>query len=251
MLKGSELKRQKFLDALKNSIILGDSLEVMKKLPKGSVDLIITSPPYNLDEELDYGEYVKWQRANLRQMMRLLTDDGAIFYSQIWRVQKGLIQNRNEIVKGFPVRQVIVWQKAGGVNFNPGYFLPTYEVIYLIAKPDFCLAFGANGLGDVWKIAQERRNPHPNPQPVELTDRIVSSTSAKMVLDPFAGSGTAAISALHYKRDYILIDNSPKYCEMAEKRIDGMDWGGYDDTLYQSSFDDLEEYSDDKEISGR
>ena len=68
-------------------------------------------------------------------MMRVLRNDGAIFYNHKWRVQDGLLQDRSDIVAGFPVRQIIIWQRAGGINFNPGYFLPNYEVIYLICKP--------------------------------------------------------------------------------------------------------------------
>lgn len=64
------------------------------------------------------------------------------------------------------------------------------------------------------------KNGHPAPFPVKLIDRIVSSTNAKVVLDPFMGSGTTAISAINYGRDYIGIDVSPEYCEMAEKRIE-------------------------------
>ncbi|HWP79611.1 MAG TPA: site-specific DNA-methyltransferase [Candidatus Acidoferrum sp.] len=236
MLDGGALKRQKTLDGLRGEIICGDALEVMKKLPGGSLDLVMTSPPYNLGDEMPYPEYVKWQRACLRQMLRLIRDDGAIFYSQLWRVQNGLMQDRREILRGMPVRQVIIWKRAGGVNFNPGYFLPTYEVIYLIAKPGFTLAPGANGVGDVWSVTQERRNPHPAPQPVELTDRIVASTSGKLLLDPFAGSGTAAVSALRHGRDYILIDSSKEYCEMAARRLSGNDWGGYDEFTHQESF---------------
>ena len=66
-------------------------------------------------------------------MMRVLKPTGAIFYNHKWRIQKGLLQDRADIVNDFPVRQIIIWQRAGGINFNPGYFLPTYEVIYLIA----------------------------------------------------------------------------------------------------------------------
>ncbi|HWQ50239.1 MAG TPA: site-specific DNA-methyltransferase [Terriglobales bacterium] len=236
MLDGRALKRQKTLDGVLGEIICGDALEVMKKLPAGSLDLVMTSPPYNLGDEMPYAEYVKWQRACLRQMLRLIRDDGAIFYSQIWRVQNGLMQDRREILRGMPVRQVIIWKRAGGVNFNPGYFLPTYEVIYLIAKPLFVLAPGANGIGDVWSVTQERRNPHPAPQPALLTDRIVASTSGKTLLDPFAGSGTAAVSALRHGRDYILIDSAKEYCEMAARRLMGDDWGGYDEFTHQESF---------------
>nr|MCR5208063.1 site-specific DNA-methyltransferase [Eubacterium sp.] len=129
-----------------------------------------------------------------------------------------------EIIKGFPVRQIIIWKRKGGINFNSGYFLPTYEVIYVIAKPAFKLAKGANKLGDVWEIMQEMNNPHPAPFPVELIDRIVSSTNANLILDPFAGSGTTGVSAINNNRDFILIDNSEQYCKLAKNRIDGRKW---------------------------
>jgi modification methylase len=101
-------------------------------------------------------------------MMRVLKEDGAIFYNHKWRVQGGLLQDRNDIVDGFPVRQIIIWQRKVGINFNPGYFLPTYEVIYLIAKPDFKLAPKANAHGDIWEFAQEMKNPHPAPFSIQL-----------------------------------------------------------------------------------
>jgi site-specific DNA-methyltransferase (adenine-specific) len=231
----------------KNKIICGDVVETMRQIPDGSIDLIITSPPYNLknstgngmkdgrggkwanaalqngyshhSDSMPHDEYVKWQRDCLTEMMRLIPDDGAIFYNHKWRVQGGLLQDREDIVKGFPVRQIIIWRRKGGFNFNPGYFLPTYEVIYLIAKPSFRLAQKANSHGDVWEFTQEMNNEHPAAFPVSLIDRIVSSTNAKIVLDPFMGSGTTAISAINHGRDYVGIEISPEYCEMAEKRI--------------------------------
>lgn len=175
---------------------------------------------------MPYDEYCKWQRSCLRQMLRLIPENGAIFYNHKWRVQKGLLQDRSEIVKGFPVRQIIIWKRKGGINFNAGYFLPTYEVIYMIAKPDFKLAQGANKYGDVWEITQEMNNPHPAPFPTELIDRIVSSTNARLILDPFAGSGTTGVAAVNNNRDYILIDNSEKYCELAKTRLEGGNWNG-------------------------
>ena len=111
-------------------------------------------------------------------------------------------------------------RRKGGINFNPGYFLPTYEVIYLIPKPDFKLAPKANAYGDVWEFTQEMKNEHPAPFPVALIDRIISSTKAKIVLDPFMGSGTTAIVAMGLKRHFIGIELSPDYCEMSEKRIE-------------------------------
>lgn len=231
-----------------NKIINGDCLDIMQKMPSESVDLIVTSPPYNLKNSTGNGmklntktgkwagaalqngyshhndcmphkEYVKWQNNCLQEMFRLIKNDGAIFYNHKRRVQNGLLQDRDDILKGLPVRQIIIWKRAGGINFNPGYFLPTHEVIYLIPKLNFKLVPKANAYGDVWEFVQEMRNPHPAPFPLALVDRIISSTNAEIVLDPFMGSGTTAIAALNNDRKYIGIELSQEYCDMAENRI--------------------------------
>ena len=230
-------------------VLQGDCLSVMGEMEDGSVGLVLTSPPYNLrnttggwpstghggfsmwrnaalregyaehDDNMPHDEYVEWQRACLAEMMRLIPDDGAIFYNHKWRVQAGLLQDRADIVDGFPVRQVIIWQRQGGMNFNDGYFLPTYEVIYLIAKPDFRLAKRANYATDVWSIPQESGTEHPAPFPLALAQRVVASTDAKVVLDPFCGSGTACVAAMLEGRDYIGIELTEEYCEMARQRL--------------------------------
>ena len=203
-----------------NKIICGDCLSVMKQMPDECLDLVVTSPPYNLknstgngmkdgrggkwknaalvngyshhNDNMPHEEYVQWQRDCLWEMFRLIKNDGAIFYNHKWRVQGGLLQDRQDIVSEFPVRQIIIWRRKGGINFNPGYFLPTYEVIYLIAKPEFKLAPKANAYGDIWEFTQEMNNIHPAPFPVALINRIISSTLAQLILDPFSGSGTTA-----------------------------------------------------------
>lgn len=232
-----------------NQIICGDVLDVLAHTPDESFDLVVTSPPYNLKnstgngmkdgrggkwanaalqdgyshhhDAMPHDEYVAWQRAVLTHLLRVIKPDGAIFYNHKWRVQAGLLQDRSDIVEGFPVRQIIIWQRKGGINFNPGYFLPTYEVIYMIAKPDFRLAKGANKHGDVWQFAQERKNPHPAPFPLDLILRVISSTTAETVLDPFMGSGTTALAAQMLERTYTGIEISPEYCDLARQRIAG------------------------------
>lgn len=232
-----------------NSIIVGESLEVMKTIPDGSIDLIVTSPPYNIrqstgggfrgtseagkwksagliegynthTDDMPHEEYVEWQHACLSEMFRIIPDDGAIFYNHKWRVQDGLMQDRQDIVDGFPLRQIIIWQRAGGINFNEGYFLPTYEVIYLICKPDFKLAPKGNAHGDVWQIPQDLNNEHPAPFPMEIPERIISSTTAKTVLDPFMGSGTTGVAAVRNGRNYVGIEISPEYASGAMQRIE-------------------------------
>lgn len=228
-----------------NRIVQGDAVEVMKRLPDGCIDLVVTSPPYNLrnsaggglhrggiwknpnladgydgyTDQLPHAEYVAWQRACLAEMLRLIPEDGAIFYNHKWRVQKGLLQDRADILQGFPVRQIIIWWRKGGINFSRSFFLPTYEVVYLIAKPKFRLLPKASNVGDVWAIGPEQQNPHPAPFPVELAERIIRATDAKTVLDPFMGSGTSAVAAVNAGRTYVGIEQSARYVEMAETRL--------------------------------
>jgi len=171
------------------------------------------------DDNMPNDLYAKWQHECLLEMLRLVKDDGAIFYNHKWRVQNGLFQGRQDIVYDVPLRQIIIWKRKGGINFNAGYFLPTYEVIYLIAKKDFKLAPHANRYGDVWEIKQEQKNGHPAPFPVELIYRIISSTNAQIILDPFMGSGTTAVVAAGLNRQFIGIEKSEKYCNMAEMRL--------------------------------
>jgi len=239
----------KYPDDFINKFICGNSLQVMKEIPNNSIDLIVTSPPYNIrntsgggmstigtknskwpvaalsegysnhTDNMPHDEYVQWQRDCLTEMFRIIPDDGAIFYNHKWRVQNGLLQDRSDIVEGFPVRQIIIWRRRGGINFNDNYFLPTFEVIYMICKPKFKLSKKACSRGDVWDIGQELSNEHPAPFPVELPERIISSTNAKTILDPFMGSGTTALAAKKLHRDFVGIELSPKYVKMAEKRI--------------------------------
>lgn len=175
----------------------------------------------NYGDCMPHNDYVAWQRNCLAQMMWVIKEDGATFYSHKWRVQNGLLQYRHDIVKDFPVRQIIIWSRKGGINFNKGYFLLTYEVIYLIAKSKFVLAPKANNYGDIWEFTQDMKNPHPAPFPKELVERIIGSTTAKIVLDLFIGSETMAIVTKKLKKSFIGIDISPDYCAMAQKRLNG------------------------------
>lgn len=231
-----------------NKIICGDSLEVMRKIPDQSIDLVVTSPPYNLnirktfkntdnwkgkwnnsklqsegyDNHSDYmpeNKYILWQKEILKECYRLIKNDGAIFYNHKWRVQHGLFQQRLELVENLPLRQIIIWKKAGGINFNEGYFLPTYEVIYIIAKPDFKLAPKINRYGDVWEITQEKGNWHPAAFPVGLASRCVESTKGNLILDPFSGSGTVPVACKILGKNYIGIEISQNYCDKSIERI--------------------------------
>jgi site-specific DNA-methyltransferase (adenine-specific) len=109
----------------RNQFLCGNTVDIMRTLPAGSIDLVVTSPPYNLKNSTGNGmkdgrggkwknarlvngysnyndcmphdDYVAWQRECLTEMMRVLKDDGAIFYNHKWRVQAGMLQDRHDI----------------------------------------------------------------------------------------------------------------------------------------------------------
>ena len=234
------------LAAWTGRVHLGDCLEAMRRMPPESIKTVVTSPPYNIkqstghglerppggwwkapglvqgydshDDAMPHDEYVDWQRECLAEMWRLLRPDGVIFYNHKWRVQGGLLQDRQDIVSGFPVRQIIIWERSGGINFNPGYFMPNYEVIYVIPRPEFVVAEGREW-GCVWRMHHAIDNPHPAAFPVELPDRCIRSSGEGVVLDPFMGSGTTALAAISNGQDWVGIEKSASYVRDAETRI--------------------------------
>lgn len=238
----------------------GDCGDVLPTIEAGSVDLVFTSPPYNLgvttgggfplghyaaDAPLSkrgghgkwsggalaagYGAYLDamppadyeaWQRSILTECWRTLSDSGAIFYNHKPRVQGGELWTPLSLNPGLPVRQIIVWARAGGVNFSPAFYVPTHEWIVVFAKPAFRLkSKGASGVGDVWSVSQEANPDHPAPFPESLPLRAIETTPSRVVLDPFAGIGTTLTAAKRLGRKAIGIELNEHYCEVAARRL--------------------------------
>lgn len=240
----------------------GDCLEVMRSMPGGVFDLVITSPPYNLGttagggfadvrkypgmkmgkwsgasknggiaygydthhDSLPHEEYVAWQKDCLLEMWRLIGDSGAIFYNHKPRHFGGRLVTPFEYNPGLPVRQVVIWARAGGINFAPTHYVPTHEWIVVFAKDGFRLKNkGASGVGDVWNIPQQSDPEHPAPFPLAIPRRIIETTGARSVLDPFAGSGTTLRAAMLERCEATGIELSPRYCDIIRRRVQAAD----------------------------
>lgn len=228
----------------------GDNRDVLPRLDPG-FDLTFTSPPYNLgvgagggfkgikrdhkskwdggkladgydthDDRMPYPEYVAWQRGVLAECWRLLSATGAIFYNHKPRVQNGIVQLPTELNPGLPVRQIVIWTRAGGINFSPDFYLPTHEWIVIYAKPDWALkSKGASGVGDVWYAPQESNTPHPAPFPLKLPATAIETTAPRRVLDPHAGWGTTLLAAKLAGVQGVGIEKSERYCELIATRL--------------------------------
>ena len=236
------------LDDKINKIHNMDCLEGMRQLPSRVINLVVTSPPYNISHKInntgkwkntDFGDgydlhgddmpedkYIEWQQECIREMLRVIKYDGAIFYNHKHHITNGLREKKvYKIVDPFPVRQEIIWYKGHGQNFKKESFVAHYEKIFLICNPKFVLD-GEKSIrngGDVWHIPNINKNPHPAPFPEELARRAIASTSAQIIMDPFSGSGTTAVVAKKLGRDYIGFELSPEYVAMSQRRLETLD----------------------------
>lgn len=225
----------------------GDCLDFMSGM-QDAPDLVFTSPPYNKGRRLDgnwsgvptasskgsrfrdgYGvtgdcmepaAYEDWQRTVLRTCWERLSDDGAIFYNHKPRIQNGELWTPLSLNPDLPLRQIVVWDRGGGVNLMPGAFMPASEWLLLFAKRSFrLLTKGHSAIGDVWRIPHERKVAHPAPFPVALPERAISATGAALVFDPFCGSGSTLIAAKRRGRRAIGVEVNRDYCDLAIQRL--------------------------------
>jgi modification methylase len=172
------------------------------------------------DDSMPWADYVAWQHSLLGMLWDRLPDDGAIFYNHKPRVIGAKLWTPLELIPGPVVlRQIIVWARPGGINYNPTAFVPTHEWIMLLAKPAFRLkSKGVSGLGDVWRMTPER-NQHPAPFPVALPSNVLEATTKEGVLDPFMGSGSTGIACVRAGRTFIGIEKDPRHFAQAVERI--------------------------------
>lgn len=242
-----------------NKIYQIDCLEGLKLLDDESIDLIITSPPYNKagfngvhkrsdksdlwNKTIDYDgdvnidnmpeeEYEKWQINVLNECFRVLKKDGSMFYNHKLRVKKNKASFPLEWINktNFIFRQLIIWDRGGSPNLDKCRYIPSTEYIFWLIKQQKNPRFkrGENTLfkSDVWRFQPQKNTKHPAPFPIELPDNIIPNVSQGeriIVLDPFMGSGTVAVSAKKNGCDFIGFDMSQEYVDMANERIKIMD----------------------------
>ncbi len=247
----------------------GDCLEVLPGVT--GVDLVVTSPPYNLgalpwpsighwkpgdsaggkskwrhgadsgdgvlyddhEDAIPWPEYVYWQHQVWRALWATLTDDGAIYWNHKPRVVGTRLWKPDELIPAdLPLRQEVIWARAGGTNYLPTAYVPTHERIYVVAKEAWRLkSKGASGLGDVWRMNQAP-SAHPAPFPIQLPERAIETTAPHLVLDPYAGSGTTLAAAKQAGVRAIGIEKSESYCRMAAARLGSLEHSLASDSLF-------------------
>jgi site-specific DNA-methyltransferase (adenine-specific) len=218
---------------------LGDCLEVMKQLPSESVDLVLTSPPYNLgnthhtgnkrhrayEDNLPEKDYQEWQFKVLQESYRVLKETGSLIYNHKNRIKQGVQISPYEWLfkTDFIIKQEVVWFN-GSQNFDKIRFYPMTERVYWLAKSPKTKLFNAINHHDLfgkedWK-AVGTRGQHTRAFPEKMvSDFLLCFPEAEIVLDPFMGSGTTGVSCKGLNRSFIGIEKNPEYFEIAKERI--------------------------------
>ena len=246
-------KENDFPKEFENKFILGTA-ENMKELPDNSVHLMITSPPYNVskeyDEDLSLKEYLQLLENVFKETYRVLVNGGRACINVANLGRKPYIPLSDYISKmmidiGFNMRGEIIWNKAASASPSTAWgswqsasnpiLRDIHEYILVFSKGDYKREKGKkeNTISkeqfmewtkSIWTMNAEsaRRIGHPAPFPEELPNRLIQLYSFKgdIILDPFMGSGTTAVSALKTHRKFVGYEISQEYIDLAEKRIE-------------------------------
>ena len=246
-----EEQREKELN--KPWLMQGDCLERMKEIPDGSVDLVLTSPPYNMnlrirngkycsrqivkelttkyesfDDNLSMNDYFEFNKKVLTECLRI---SDLVFYNVQF-----LTGNKPALFKllgefSDKVKEFIIWDK---VNAQPaiaaGVMNSQFEVLIVLqnSKPESrsfaCAEFDRGTLSNVWNIKRGKKihKSHGATFPIELAEKVISNFSAEgaKVLDPFLGVGTTGVACKNLKRKFIGIELDENYFKIAQDRIE-------------------------------
>lgn len=242
-----------------NYIKCGDSLELIKDLPNQSINIVLTSPPYNIvrPNSTDRGydlykdgmtneEYILWTRNLFNQFDRVLKENGVILYNLsyggennecMYLVLADLIQNTN-----FTIADTIVWHKTCATpnNVSKNKLTRICEYVFVICRKKEYLTFNSNK--QVIKKRDTGQNIYENiynyviaknndgstdlnkaTYSSELCEKLLniySNSNEDIILDTFMGTGTTAIACIKMFKKYIGFELSQAQVDYANKRIE-------------------------------
>lgn len=239
-------------------LLLGDCLEVMKEMGNNSANIVITSPPYNMnlrirngkycsrqivkeistkyenfDDNLPMDEYLDFNRKVIAECMRIAP---MVFYNVQF-----LTGNKVALYKligeyAEQLKEIIIWDKVNGQPaIGEAVLNSQYEVILVFDKLHAISRKFNNGnfkrgtLSNHWSIKRGVKpvDCHGAVFPIELIEKIVLNFSREgdVVLDPFMGTGTTGVACANLNRYFVGIELDAKYFDIAGGRILGVGRG--------------------------
>lgn len=237
-------------------IIINDDLLSTETVRENSIDLIVTSPPYNVDiqygsnrDDISYDTYLKFSRAWMSRCFKWLKSDGRFCLNIPLDKNKGGQQSVGAdltvIAKeiGYQYHSTIIWNEGNisrrtawgsWMSASAPYVIAPVELIVVLYKHYWKKKSGSQEnditrdefmawTNGVWTFNGEskKRIGHPAPFPLELPRRAIKLFSyvGDTVLDPFLGSGTTLVATLLNDRIGVGIDVDKDYCLLAKNRV--------------------------------
>lgn len=213
-------------------LMLGDCLSCMAELESGSVDAIVTDPPYGMgfqsnrskkgprhakiasDENVD----ARW----ISEAFRILRDGGCLLSFCDWRTS---CEWRYHIeLAGFKLKSQVIWDRMHhGMGDLSGAFAPQHDVIWYATKGRRVFVNGRpKSVIAVKRPSPSDDNGHPTCKPVSLMEYLIKAVDdghTRTILDPFLGSGSTGVAAINLGINVIGCEIDEKYMSIAEGRI--------------------------------
>ncbi len=249
------MKYRTFFEEQNAKILYTDTLKTTM-IGENTIDLIVTSPPYNLNidykscnDNQPYSEYLDFTETWLKRAYKWLKSDGRMCLNIPLDKNKGGHQSVGADITtiaknvGFKYHSTVIWNEGNiskssawgsWLSASCPYVIAPVELIVLLYKDSWKKTSGSrksditreefiSWTNGVWTFKGEskRKIGHPAPFPVELPTRCIKLFSfvGDTVLDPFMGSGSTIIAAKNNARFGIGIDFEIDYCELAMNRI--------------------------------
>lgn len=211
----------------KINLMQGDCLERMKEIPDGSVDMILTDPPYGMSFQSNYRKEVyskiqndndlSWLSVFVDECYRVSSDNTAHYvFCSFHHIDKF----KQTFEKKFKIKNVLIWEKNNtSMGDLKADFAPKYEMVLFLQKGRRFI----NGKRDpnIIKFSRTGNKLHPTQKPVDMIEYLATkfSDEGQTILDPFMGSGTTGVACVNTNRKFIGIELDESYFKIAKERI--------------------------------
>lgn len=205
----------------------GDCLEMMKEIPDGSVDMVLTDPPYGMSfqshrrkevyNKIKNDQSLEWLGLFFDECFRVMKNNTAIYCFCSWH---NIETFKTEFDKRFKLKNVIVWVKNNhGSGDLKASYAPRHEFVLYGHKGR--RTFEEKRYDDVMFFDKTGNKNHPTEKPVDLLALFArnSTKQGECILDPFMGSGSTGVACVNTGRDFIGIELDDGYFEISKQRI--------------------------------
>jgi DNA modification methylase len=200
-------------------IFHADCREVLPTLEPGSVDLVLTDPPYGMNNDCDYTRFTPGPNTDHhangnagRWHPQVVSDDEPFDPTPWLAFPRVILWGWNHYAARLPIGTTLVWLKRYDDGF--GSFLSDAEVAWMKG------GHGVYARRDVSLQGQSRHRHHPTEKPVGMMSWCIGKAGGTgTILDPYMGSGPVGVAAMLAGRPYIGIEIEERYCEIAAKRL--------------------------------